>query len=481
MTSNVRTHSPWINGQYFNSDTLAIEELHSPWDGSLVSRNVMAEPTTIDFAVSATRKAFESSLAISSAERAEWLRSAAIEIEKEKEAIAEITMRALGKPRRACLVEVNRSAAFPRLCAEELLRIGGEVLPLDALPMGRDRFGFTRRHPHGVIAAFTPFNAPSNLLMQKLAPAVAMGNAVIIKPAFEGVGEAMLLAECFSRAGVPDGIVNVVPCRRQAAAHLAAHPDVAMVTLTGGTTAGNALARAAGAKPFLGELGGNSANIVCADADLEDAAQRISPSAFEASGQQCISAQRIIVEESVLEPFLQSFVDVARNLNVGDPSLAETDVGPMVNLENAERVERMVDEALAEGAVAALPFRRESAVVYPTILVGPPRDSRVVREEIFGPVAVVMSAANIDEAIELANDSSFGLQSSCFTSSLETAFRVSEQLHAGSLWINEGSRFRMDTTPFGGVGDSGHGREGVRYAMEELSYVRFTGIRFPGA
>ena len=470
----------WIDGKPYNATGAPSEKLLSPWDNSLVATVSMADKLTINKAVASSRLAFQKSRQVTPAVRADWLRRAADEIDHIKDDIAEITMRALGKPRRACGVEAGRVSQLMRLCAEELLRMEGEVLPLDALPMGKGRFGFTRHHPHGVIAAFTPFNAPSNLLMQKVAPAIAMGNSVVVKPAFEGVGEALLIAECFTKAGVPDGIINVTPCRRDVTPCLVGHPDVSLVTLTGGTAAGNALAKAAGAKPFIGELGGNSANIVCGDADIEDAALRITPSAFEASGQQCISAQRIIVEESVLEEFLKFFVAAAKTLKVGDPTLPDTDVGPMVNSEAADRVEQMVSEAVAAGAREALPLRRERAIIFPTILVNAPSEARVIGEEIFGPIAVVIPATDLSHAIEIANDSEFGLQSSCFTSSLETAFRVSEELHVGSLWINEGSRFRMDTTPFGGVGSSGFGREGVKYAMEELSYIKFTGIRFPG-
>jgi len=480
MTENVDTTYPWIDGKDHKISGTRVEALYAPWNGELVANVAMADNATIETAVSSSHNAFQKNIGASAAERAVWLRDAANELEKEKDAIAEITMRALGKPRRACGVEVGRSVAFPRLCAEELLRMEGEVLPLDALPMGAGRFGFTRHHPHGVVAAFTPFNAPSNLLMQKLAPALAMGNSVLIKPAFEGVGEAILIAKCFSRAGVPDGLVNVVPCRRDVTGYLVSHRNIALVTLTGGTAAGNALASAAGAKPFVGELGGNSANIVCADANLEDAAKRIVPSAFEASGQQCISAQRVIVEKSALDEFLTHFIKAAKALKVGDPTLIETDVGPMVNAANADRVEKMVADAVLAGAKDALPVKRKDNIIYPTILVDPPRNTSVVTEEIFGPVAVVLGADDVEEAISIANDSNFGLQSSCFTSSLETAFKMSEELHVGSVWINEGSRFRMDTTPFGGVADSGYGREGVKYAMEELSYTKFTGIRFPG-
>ena len=471
---------PWIGGKPHAVAGGKTEDLLSPWDGTLVTTVAMADEVTIDAAIASAREAFTENRRVIPAERAVWLRKAADEVDAVKNDIADITMRALGKPKRACRVEAGRVSQLMRLCAEELLRMEGDVLPLDALAMGAGRFGFTRHHPHGVIAAFTPFNAPSNLLMQKVAPAIAMGNSVVIKPAFEGVGEALLIAECFTRAGVPDGMVNVVACRRNVTGRLVAHPDVAVVTLTGGTAAGEALASAAGAKPFIGELGGNSANIVCADANVKDAALRIVPSAFEASGQQCISAQRIIVEEAILDEFLKYFVDAAKAMKVGDPTKEDTDVGPMVNVGAADRVEKMVEEAVANGATAALPLKRENAIIHPTILVGASPDARVICEEIFGPVAVVIPAKDTQNAIEIANASEFGLQSSCFTSSLETAFRVSEELHVGSVWINEGSRFRMDTTPFGGVGSSGYGREGVKYAMEELSYVKFTGIRFPG-
>lgn len=471
---------PWIGGKSYDGSGAATEDLISPWDGELVARVAMADDAVIDAAVADSRAAYLAHRHEPAATRAEWLKAAAAEIDAVKDEIIEATVRALGKPRRAATFEVGRTAQFMRLCAEEMLRMEGEVLPLDALPMGVGRFGFTRRMPYGVIAAFTPFNAPSNLLMQKVAPAVAVGNAVVVKPAFEGTAEALLIAQCFSRAGVPDGLVNVVACRRNHAGHFVGHDDIALVTLTGGTAAGHALAAAAGAKPFVGELGGNAANIVCADADLKDAASRIASSAFEASGQQCISAQRIIVEQSVMDEFVGYFVAAAQAMKVGDPDSPETDVGPMVNAGAADRVESMVREAVDNGAAAALPLKRDGCTVWPTILVGGPTDARVVCEEIFGPVAVVISAADVDDAIRIANDSEFGLQSSCFTSSLETAFRMSDELHVGSLWINEGSRFRMDTTPFGGVGSSGYGREGAKYALDDLSQWKFTGIRFPG-
>src|SRR2546425_1207602 len=267
-------------------------------------------------------------------------------------------------------------------------------------------------------------------------------------------------------------------CAAQGAKLLAAHPLVAVVTVTGSTAAGNELARAAGAKKFVGELGSNAANIVCADADLNDAATRIAGAAFEASGQQCISAQRVIVERPVFDRFLELFVAAAKKLKVGDPEDESIDVGPMVSSAAADRVEKMIEDAVAKGAKLVLKPERRGAILGPAIVAEAPAQARLMREEAFGPVVVVQSVADVDAALELANSSEFGLQGACFTTSLETAFKVSRKLRVGSLWINDASRFRLDTYPFGGVGASGFGREGVRYAMEELSQWKFTGMRF---
>jgi acyl-CoA reductase-like NAD-dependent aldehyde dehydrogenase len=315
------------------------------------------------------------------------------------------------------------------------------------------------------------------MVTQKVAPALAMGNAVVVKPSPPGAEVAVMLAEAFKKAGVPDGLFNVVTGGRETAKALAAHPLVQAVTLTGSTAAGHDLVRAAGAKKFVGELGSNAANIVCADADIADAAQRIASAGFEASGQQCISAQRVIVEQKVFDAFLEAFVAAAKKLKVGDPNDPATDVGPMVNRAAADRVEQMVADAVQKGARLVLKPERKGCILGPAILANAPDNARLMSEEAFGPVVVVQPVADVDAALALANSSEFGLQAACFTQSLDTAFKVSKKLKAGALWINEASRFRLDTYPFGGVGSSGFGREGVRYAMEELSQWKFTGIR----
>jgi acyl-CoA reductase-like NAD-dependent aldehyde dehydrogenase len=456
-------------------------EVVDPWRGAPACRLAPGGEGLVGRAAASARAAFARHRRATRAERATWLEAAAEGILEATDRLAELAIRDIGKPRRAALFEVRRSAAFVRACVHQIHDFGGEVVPLDTAPAGAGLTGFAERVPYGVVGAVTPFNAPANLLVQKVAPALVTGNAVVVKPAPEGARVALEIARIFEAGGLPPGLFNVVLGGRDEALALAAHSDVALVTLTGGTAAGEALARAAGAKRFVAELGGNSANLVLADADLDEAVARIAPSAFEASGQQCISAQRVIVEEAVHDAFLERFVAAAGAMRAGDPDDAATDLGPVVHARAAERIMGLIAEAEAAGARVLAGPGREGCLIRPTVIADAPADARIVREEIFGPVAVVMRAEDTDDAIRLANDCEFGLQASCFTRDIEAAFRVSRELEAGSVWINEGSRFRLDGYPFGGFGKSGYGREGVRYAMEEYTTWKFTGIRLPAA
>ena len=468
---------PFIGGKTKDFPNATVAPLVSPVDETVVADMVDADAAAVDAAVTNAHAAYLANLEVPTSKRVEWLMAAADAADKIEPQVVDALIRVLGKPKRAATFEHRRSGVFMRACAAQLPHMNGEVLPLDLTPLGANRFGFTSRIPYGVVAAITPFNAPSNMVTQKVAPALAMGNAVVVKPSPTGAEVAVMLAEAFKKAGVPDGMFNVVTGGRDTAKALAAHPLVQAVTLTGSTAAGHDLARAAGAKKFVGELGSNAANIVCADADLADAAQRLAAAGFEASGQQCISAQRVIVESKVFDAFLDALVTAAKKLKVGDPSDPTTDVGPMVNRAAADRVEQMIADAVAKGAKLVLKPERKGCILGPAILANAPGDARLMREEAFGPVVVVQPVENLDAALALANSSEFGLQAACFTSNLDTAFKVSRKLKAGALWINEASRFRLDTYPFGGVGSSGFGREGVRYAMEELSQWKFTGIR----
>ncbi len=382
---------PWIGGPVELKGDFT--PLICPTDDSVASQMIESDAKVVDAAVKHAHDAFLKHQHATTAKRVEWLNAAADAIDKIEDEIVRSLIRFIGKPRRAATFEAKRVGIFMRACVAQVPHLNGEVLPLDVTATGAGRFGFTTRIPYGVVAAVTPFNGPANLLIQKVAPALAVGNAVVVKPSPPGTEVALLMAEAVKKAGVPDGLFNVVPGGRETAKLLAAHPLVSVVTVTGSTAAGNELARAAGAKKFVGELGSNAANIVCADADLADAATRIAGAAFEASGQQCISAQRVIVERSVLDRFLELFVAAAKKLKVGDPEDASIDVGPMVSSAAADRVQQMVDDAVAKGAKLVLKPERKGAILGPAIVADAPPEARLMREEAFGPVVVVQPRA----------------------------------------------------------------------------------------
>src|SRR5438552_7283724 len=392
---------PWIGGPVkFDA---GFSPLLCPIDDSIASQIIESDANVVDAAVKHAHAAFLKHRDTTVAKRVEWLLAAADAIDKIEAELVRSLIRFIGKPRRAATFEAKRVGAFIRACAAQVPHLAGEVLPLDAAVAGAGRFGFTTRVPYGVVAAVTPFNGPANLLIQKVAPAIAVGNAVVVKPSPPGTEVALLLAQAMKKAGIPDGLFNVVPGGRETAKLLAAHALVAAVTVTGSTAAGNELARAAGAKKFVGELGSNAANIVCADADLADAATRIAGAGFEASGQQCISAQRVIVERPVFERFLELFVAAAKKLKVGDPEDAATDIGPMVSRAAADRVEAMIADAVAKGAKLVLKPERRGCILGPAIVAEAPVGVRLMTEEALGPVVVVPPAADVDAALALAN------------------------------------------------------------------------------
>jgi acyl-CoA reductase-like NAD-dependent aldehyde dehydrogenase len=448
-----------------------------PQDGKLIGRIVEAGPEGVQAAVRVASAAFAKHRKSAVHERVGWLKAAAAALLRDADEIANLICEDVGKPIRSSRFEVRRGAEFLEACAAALPQINGEVLPLDTTATGAGHFGLTRHIPYGVVAGITPFNAPVNLLVQKVAPAIAAGNAIIVKPAPAGARTALKLARLFQEVGWPAGLFTVLTGDKSTAAALVSHPRVAAVSFTGGTAGGDALARAAGAKKFLAELGSNAANIVLKDADLEDAAKRIAAAAFEASGQQCISAQRVLVDRSVIQTFADNFVAAAKAMKTGRADDPETVVGPMVTRAAADRVMAMCADAFGKGARYLLEPKQDGALVTPGILADVPFEARLWKEEVFGPVALVRAFDSVDEALRLANDSPFGLQGALFTRDLNATFRFADDFDVGALWINEASRFRLDLYPFGGVKQSGVGREGVCYAIEEMSQVKFIGIR----
>lgn len=451
----------------------------NPWTGDEVWSRIADTDADIDAVIDRAHRAFLATRRDSGLSRAQRLRSAADAVSDDRAALVELLVRCIGKPVRAANVEVTRTVEVLRLSAEEIARATGETLPLDAVANGQGRWGLTFREPYGVAALVTPFNAPLNLLAQKLAPALACGNTVVVKPSVEGaaVTERLLhtLTTCFTEDAIQ--VVHGGPDQVRA---LVADSRVRVVSLTGGSAAGEAVLAAAGIKPVHLELGSNSPNIVLADADLESAAKQIARAAFEASGQQCISAQRIIVAESIAEQFTAALCDEAAAMVVGDPNDEKTDVGPVVHTRSARRIAAMIADAEKRGARVVLDGRTHSAdnerLIGPTIVADSPATASVRCEEAFGPVAVIIPVADLDEAVAVANDVPGLLQASCFTRDLSAAMQAADLIWAGTVWINEATRFRLDIYPFGGTGTSGLGREGIKYAMEAFSQTKFVGV-----
>ena len=448
-----------------------------PQDGKLVGRIVEAGAEGVEAAVRVASAAFAKHRKSAVHERIGWLKAAATALIHDAEEIAQLICKDVGKPIRSSRFEVKRGAEFLEACAAALPQINGEVLPLDTTATGAGHFGFTRHIPYGIVAGITPFNAPVNLLVQKVGPAIAAANVIIAKPAPAGARTALKLARLFQEAGWPAGLLTVLTGDKPTAAALVAHPQAAAISFTGGTAGGDALARAAGAKKFVAQLGSNAANIVLRDADLDNAAERIAAAGFEASGQQCISAQRVLVDRSVVDAFTEKFVAAAKAMKVGRADNSDTVIGPMVSLASTDRVMAMCADAIAKGACYLLEPKQGGALVTPGILTDVPHEAPLWKEEVFGPVALIAPFDGVDEALRLANDSPFGLQGALFTRDLKGAFPFADDFDVGALWINEASRFRLDLYPFGGVKQSGVGREGVRYAIEELSQIKFVGIR----
>lgn len=468
-------HAAFIDGKVVDGARPDID-LVTPEDGKVIGHIAESGATGVDVAVKAASAAFAANRKQPTHVRIGWLKAAAAALIAAGDDIAATICADVGKPIRMAKFEVRRGAEFLEATAAALSQLGGETLPLDVTAPGTGHFGFVRHIPYGVVAGITPFNAPVNLLVQKVAPAIAAGNAIVVKPAPAGTRTALRLARIFQDAGWPENLFTVVTGDKQTAAALAAHEDVRAVSFTGSTSGGDALARAAGAKKFVAELGSNAANIVLADAAIDGAAKKIAAAAFEASGQQCISAQRVLVARSEMDRFLKAFVDAAKTLKVGPATDAKTDVGPMISRAAAERVMAVCDDAISKGAHYALQPRRDSAIVSPGIVVDVSTDARLWREEIFGPIALVTPFDSLEQALELANDSPFGLQGSVFTRDLGAILRFADDFDVGALWVNEATRFRLDLYPFGGVKRSGVGREGVRYAIEEFSQLKFVGM-----
>jgi acyl-CoA reductase-like NAD-dependent aldehyde dehydrogenase len=446
--------------------------IRAPWDGETIGTHPLASAADMDAAVAANLAAADACRRMPAYERAACLRRVADGLEARRDELARLLAREAGKPIAQARVEIERAAFVFRDGAEEATRIAGEVLPLDVLPAGRGRVGLTRRFPLGPIAAVTPFNFPVLLAAHKLAPAMACGASLTLKPAPQDPLSTLKLGELVAASGYPAGGVNIVPCELAVAQRLVRDERVRMISFTGSAAAGWAIRAQAGTRRVALELGGNAAAVVEPDADLKLAVERCAAAGYTYAGQTCISLQRILVHEQVCTDFLDAFTARVRMLKVGDPLDADTHVGPMISEAAAERAEQWVAAAVKGGAQMAVGGARRGAVLEPIVLTGTTPDQQVNCEEVFAPVTTVTPYRAFDEALRMVNASRYGLQAGIFTRDVTRLMRAWDGLDVGGVMGNEVPTWRVDRMPYGGTKASGVGREGVRFAIEEMTELR---------
>ena len=439
-----------------------------------------ATPEQYEEAVEAAVAAFGVTRKLPAYERGRILRDISAGIMARREELGRLIAREAGKPIRDALAEVDRATLTFRLGAEEAERMTGELIPLDLLPSSKDRVGITRRFPIGPIAAISPFNFPLNLAAHKLAPAIATGNPIVLKPPSKDPLTMLTVAEIIEAAGAPAGSVSILPRTRELGDRMVADDRFKLLTFTGSPSVGWRMKERAGKKKVVLELGGNAAVIVDSSADIDWAVKRTLVGAFAYAGQVCISVQRMFIHEAVWDAFMDKFLEGVKAIKLGDPLDPRTDVGPMVDEHQASRTQRWVDEAVAMGGRVLAGGRADGTFFPPTVLTDVPIAAQVCSNEAFAPLAVAFKFATLDEAITRVNDSMFGLQTGVFTNDLAGAWRAFGDLEVGGVIINDIPTYRIDHMPYGGVKDSGLGREGLRWSMDDMTEIRIMVLAQPG-
>jgi acyl-CoA reductase-like NAD-dependent aldehyde dehydrogenase len=460
----------FLDGKWLNDGEAA--DVHSPYDHSVVGEVHLGSAAHAETAVLAAQRAFATTKKSAGYERKRILKAISEGIRARREEFSQLMCLEAGKPIKAARAEVDRAVFTFEVAAEEATRIGGEWLPLDWQSSTTGRAGIVRRFPLGPILAITPFNFPLNLVAHKVAPAIAAGCTIVLKPAPQTPLCSLLLAEVIAGSGLTAGAFNVLPLANDIAEKLVADDRLKMLTFTGSGKVGWALKQKAGKKKVTLELGGNAGVIVHSDADVAFAAQRCVAGGFGYSGQTCISVQRIYVQRSVYDTFLSMLVAGVKKLRMGNPAEDSTDVGPLINEGAARRTEEWIKEAAAGGARIETGGKREGSIVEPTVLTHTRPDMKVSCEEVFGPVVLVEPYDNFSDAIRQVNDSPSGLQAGVFTRDVKLLFSAFDELEVGGVISGDTSSFRIDHMPYGGVKDSGLGREGLRYAIEEMTEPR---------
>jgi acyl-CoA reductase-like NAD-dependent aldehyde dehydrogenase len=461
----------WIAGRPEQSDqTLSV---HHPFDGDEIATVCVPGRDQVERAVTAAVEATRTLRTTPAHVRAAALSHVSAQLAARSEEIAEMITAENGKPLRWATIEVNRAVSTFRFAAEEARRFTGELQRLDTDPGGEGRLAVTRRVPRGPVLGIAPFNFPLNLVAHKVAPALAAGAPIIVKPAPRTPLSALLLGELLAETDLPEGAFSVLVLGNEETQSLVKDPRLPIVSFTGSGPVGWSLMDAAPRKQHVLELGGNGAAVVTADwPDLDFAASRIATFGNYQAGQSCIAVQRVIVEQPVAEEFLPKLLSAVEGLRTGDPHDPDVEVGPLVDEAAAERVVKWVEEAVEAGAKLLTGGKRDGATVEPTVLTDVPFDSKVWSEEVFGPVLAVSVAADVDEAFAQVNDSKYGLQAGVFTRDVRVAFRARAELEVGGVIVGDVPSFRADQMPYGGSKESGVGREGIRSAMNDLTEER---------
>ncbi len=467
-----------VGGEWRTSDR--VNEVRFPYTGEVVAGVCQASEDDVEEAIQSAVAGFEITRRLPSHERFGILQNLIDQMEKRANDFIETMILEGGKTRGVAIIEFSRAKETIRASAEEAKRIGGEIVPIDWTKAGEQRIGFMRRFPLGPVVGIVPFNYPLNLACHKLGPAVAAGNSLILKPASATPLSAVLLAESLLGAGYPPEALSVMVCRSAQAERLVSDERIAFMTFTGSTDVGWHLKSIAGRKRVGLELGGNAAAIVHEDADLDYAVDRIALGGFMNAGQNCISVQRVLVHRPIYDETLAKLMGRIAELKVGDPRNEDTDVGPMIDEQAAEKAEAWVREAVDTGAQIALGGERDGNMFQPTVLTNTRPDMKVDCQEIFAPVITVSSYDDFDEAIRRANSTDYGLQSGVFTQNVNRVMQAFESVEVGGLQVNDVSTFRVDHMPYGGVKGSGVGREGPRYAIEEMTEVRLMVLNLAG-
>ena len=463
-----------IGGKHISSEDL--EEVINPYNGEVIDTIPIAHRQIADMAIEAANDAKSALTEMSAFKISNKLFNVVDKLREKRQEFAELLTLEVGKPINESLVEVDRSIETLKLAAEEAKRIYGESVPLDAGLNGKGFFAFTQRMPLGVVVAIAPFNYPLNLTIHKIAPAIACKNTVIVKPPSEAPLTVMKFCELLNEE-FPDGVVNVVTgYGSEVGDYLVTSADVDKVSFTGSVPTGLMISQKAGMKKVTLELGGNDPMIVLKDADIDKAIKGVINGAFLNAGQVCMGVKRIIIDESIADEFAQKLVVATEKLVMGNPQDSKTTLGTLISKKAAIQVEQAVNDAVEKGAKILTGGNREDAFYEATVIDNVSPDMDLVQNETFGPIAPIIRVKNLDEAIEIANDTEYGLQAGVFTNDYYAAMRCANEIEAGTVFVNKQSTFRTDNMPFGGFKNSGIGKEGVKYAFDEMTKTKLIGL-----